>query len=414
MGFRVQKSFKVAKGVRLNVSKSGIGMSVGTRGARYSAHSSGRTTRTVGIPGSGVRYQTTRAGGRSPRTSSPSRPASASEQARTVQKPGLLAPKGEKALYKAIAANDAAAIARVGHEFADYQPVAYALAAFMIASSNQAEAERMLEPVFDSGQYPHHHSFAEKYLPNTAVEVEIARGVTAMLPLSRDAVGLLLAEIKQEQGQLQTAIDTVEHLEPSTYAAVSLAELYSLTGRHQDIVDLTENVANEDDATALLCVFRGQALHQLGFHDAALIAFKEAVRTKARARVIRHLALSERARTYEAMGRKAMARKDLERILAEDSTYEGLHGRISSLADTAAKTKLEPGTASPADTSLESRATNPTETDAEPVRPGDEPESRPEQPAKPASDALPLPPPGATSPPPPPLPDKPPPLPGSH
>ncbi|MBW3634473.1 MAG: DUF4236 domain-containing protein [Chloroflexi bacterium] len=34
MGFRARKSFKIAPGVRLNVSKSGVGASVGTRGAR--------------------------------------------------------------------------------------------------------------------------------------------------------------------------------------------------------------------------------------------------------------------------------------------------------------------------------------------------------------------------------------------
>jgi hypothetical protein len=62
MGFRARKSFQIAKGVRLNVSKSGVGMSVGGRGLRYSAHSSGRRTTTAGIPGKGVAWQSTHGG----------------------------------------------------------------------------------------------------------------------------------------------------------------------------------------------------------------------------------------------------------------------------------------------------------------------------------------------------------------
>lgn len=57
MGFRFRKSFKVAKGVRLNVSKSGISTTVGKRG--MSANLSKRGTRiNMGIPGTGLSYHT--------------------------------------------------------------------------------------------------------------------------------------------------------------------------------------------------------------------------------------------------------------------------------------------------------------------------------------------------------------------
>ena len=66
MGFRMRKSIKLAPGVRLNVSKSGVGASVGGRGGRYSVHSSGRRTVSAGsgiVPG--VSYQKSVRGGRS-------------------------------------------------------------------------------------------------------------------------------------------------------------------------------------------------------------------------------------------------------------------------------------------------------------------------------------------------------------
>jgi tetratricopeptide (TPR) repeat protein len=90
-------------------------------------------------------------------------------------------------------------------------------------------------------------------------------------------------------------------------------------------------VTNEDDATAILLVFRGAAFRRQGFHDAAHATLKEALRSRSRAAPIRHLALSERAENYLAQGKKAMARKDLERILAEDSGYEGVREQLAEL-----------------------------------------------------------------------------------
>jgi tetratricopeptide (TPR) repeat protein len=146
----------------------------------------------------------------------------------------------------------------------------------------------------------------------------------------------MLAELHQEAGNLAAAIEVVEHLEPTTYAAVSLAELYSQAGRHADVVEVTEGVSNQDDGTALLCVFRGIAFREQGFHEAAREALKEALRSKKRDPVVRHRALLERAKSYLSEGKRALARKDLERILAEDSDYDGLRELLDTLDDGAA------------------------------------------------------------------------------
>ncbi len=56
MGLNFRKRIKICKGVNLNLSKSGLGLSVGTKGCRYSINTSGRKTATVGIPGTGIYY----------------------------------------------------------------------------------------------------------------------------------------------------------------------------------------------------------------------------------------------------------------------------------------------------------------------------------------------------------------------
>lgn len=57
MGFRFRKSVKIAPGVRMNVSKSGVGFSAGVKGARVSTGPRG-THLTTSIPGTGISYQT--------------------------------------------------------------------------------------------------------------------------------------------------------------------------------------------------------------------------------------------------------------------------------------------------------------------------------------------------------------------
>ena len=56
MGLRFRKSFKIAPGVRFNLSKKSMGLSFGGKGARFSVNSSGRKTASVGIPGTGISY----------------------------------------------------------------------------------------------------------------------------------------------------------------------------------------------------------------------------------------------------------------------------------------------------------------------------------------------------------------------
>jgi hypothetical protein len=63
MGFRFRKSVKIGPGVRLNFSKKGTGISFGGKGFRYSISSSGRHTRTISVPGTGMSWMSTSGSG---------------------------------------------------------------------------------------------------------------------------------------------------------------------------------------------------------------------------------------------------------------------------------------------------------------------------------------------------------------
>lgn len=55
--FRFRRTVSLDGGFRLNFNKRSVGISAGVRGARWSVNSDGRSTRSVGIPGSGLYYR---------------------------------------------------------------------------------------------------------------------------------------------------------------------------------------------------------------------------------------------------------------------------------------------------------------------------------------------------------------------
>jgi hypothetical protein len=58
MGFRFHRTVRLLPGLRLNLSKSGVSASIGTRGAWFTFGRKGTRT-TVGLPGTGISYTST-------------------------------------------------------------------------------------------------------------------------------------------------------------------------------------------------------------------------------------------------------------------------------------------------------------------------------------------------------------------
>jgi Protein of unknown function (DUF4236) len=57
MGFRFQKRITILPGVHLNLSKTGVSVSLGGHGATINAGTQGQRTVTLGIPGTGLSYK---------------------------------------------------------------------------------------------------------------------------------------------------------------------------------------------------------------------------------------------------------------------------------------------------------------------------------------------------------------------
>lgn len=62
MGIKIRKSVKLGKGVKVNLNKKSVGITLGDKGMHYTINSSGRKTTSAGIPGTGIYYSSTQGG----------------------------------------------------------------------------------------------------------------------------------------------------------------------------------------------------------------------------------------------------------------------------------------------------------------------------------------------------------------
>ncbi len=323
----------------------GFGVSAGPRGAKLSVHSSGRVTQTLSLPGSGISHTETlrspaRPPGGSTVPSSPSRPSEPDSPT-----PGLFAPKWEKQLWMATIRRpsppDIAAVVQL-------DPHSHNVVAFLetvmhlLPSGDLSAARRRVEWLWSFGYDPARDAFLNRYMPDLTIVLGLTAEITAALPTDRDALGLLLAELRQRTGDVAQAIDCVESLTPSSPTAVSLAELYASQDRWSDIVDLTNELENHDDLLTYLLIQRGVAFRELRMFDAARESFKKALAARSRPATLRHLALVERGQCYLAEGKRAMARKDFQKVLAENANYPGLADHLVAVGEWARASSHRP------------------------------------------------------------------------
>jgi tetratricopeptide (TPR) repeat protein len=324
---------KLGPGVRLNASKTGLGVSAGPRGARVSKHTSGRTTKSVGVPGSGVSYVKTSGGGssRSKSGAVPPHPPPPS----AIPKAGLFAPAYEKAFAKGVSdyvSGDAANALRqfqdAAHKDTGNKSIAddFFAGIICVQLGKFDEAAPYLERVVSSPvELP--DQLMAKYVLGGDTTIAVTPRVSVKVPFGSTAATLALAEVYQAAGRKSEAIGILHQLvqvRPEPALLLSLAELLAEEKAWDELVDLTAGTKNVDDVTLATCILQAKALEEQGMEEAALEVYRDALRARKRDAELLKEARYGRGRLYLKLGKKAQGKKDLGRVYADDPNYPGV------------------------------------------------------------------------------------------
>ena len=141
----------------------------------------------------------------------------------------------------------------------------------------------------------------------------IAPGVPAVIPVSREAIALLVSELLTATGRHLDAAALLDNLEPTPAVVLALAAVHLASGSHELAVDVTERIANTDDVSALCLVARASP-GVGGRFDDALACLDQAMGDPDRHPGIIVAALGERADLLRLVGDDLAAQADIDRI----------------------------------------------------------------------------------------------------
>ncbi|RQD77057.1 MAG: DUF4236 domain-containing protein [Candidatus Syntrophonatronum acetioxidans] len=339
MGLRFRRSMNLGGGLRLNLSKSGIGISGGGRGARIGTGPRGQRM-AVGIPGTGLFYEK--------RSSHRKTKEKDIKAARQKDKPpsqkeiklgfiqSLLTPRAEKLFVQGInhvvsnkreeGINTLRESIRENNSLADSY---FALALVTIDEKERLECIKKL--IHYRKEFNKHFS---KYKAVFGALLSVTDHVSLYIYNDDLGLELLSAEVLEEHGFIKEAIELLNNSiyknEPAL--RLSLGELYFRNGQYQECIETLQGIENNDMIGTNAIYYKGLAFKEMEMLTAAVETLRKARRRRKNRdpEIIKEIryALAE---TLLANNRKREAQKEFERIMTEDSTYRDVAQRIQEL-----------------------------------------------------------------------------------
>ena len=331
MSLRFRRSMKIAPGVRLNFSKSTLGLSFGVPGARVSINTRGDIYGSAGIPGTGL-YNVERASlrarkGRRKKTLP-------GELVQEIAPPSFFAARNKKALFRALKEGNIESLERVATNFPEISYICNALIFPKLLMGSTSDVEGLCakaEALWKRRTELENNPLFFEYAKGFELTLIVAPGVSIPMQYGVIALGLSYVELLQLDKRYEEALTVAESLPANQGTALAVCENELQLGRWQDVLETTDEIENVDEATALLLIYRAIALRETGMVDAAIEALRLARSSKKRHEDVLNKALYERALTYKSLGKATQAKKDLEKIIATDSDFPGVTELLKSL-----------------------------------------------------------------------------------
>lgn len=349
MGFRLQRSLSLGKFLRINISKSGLGVSAGLPGLKISTGPRGSFIN-LGLPGTGLSYRKkisgktlgdfTGIGNGSIASSKTGFTAQTEETGPEQPSPGFFAPGYEKALAQGLENYHQGRFDEALDNFlkaAGSEPGAAILAAAILAERDLKAYPpiELLEGVVQSDEeFP--SELMEKYLDGSTINIAITPNVTAAVPIEGLAAPLLLVELYQAQRRVREAIallEEVAELNQDPVLKLSLCELYLSREIWDGIIEQAKQVEPVDDVTLQIAVFFGRAMQAKEMHEAAIAVFTKALRRKQhRNPLLLQEAAYWRAISYQAQGKNSRANQEFQKIFGQNPDFKDVRARLAEMS----------------------------------------------------------------------------------
>lgn len=339
LGLRFRKSINLGGGVRLNLSKSGVGVSAGRRGMRVGIGPGGLRT-TVGIPGTGVYYEKRKKLGSSKKGkpaigNTPTSPEGGQEISLSFFK-ALTLPPAEKDLIEGMNAllkgdMDATQKALKGALGRDRT---LADASFVMALILDDDALRLwhIENVFKN--INNFGKYFSKYNVTVGGSLQVTDELSVEILNDELGLTLLSAEIYQDTGNISKAIEILKNskFKGERLVQLSLGELYFENHDFEGCIGTLTDMENIDEIGTVALLYTGLSFKEMGLYDAAVETLRKALRRKKnRSQEVLLTCRFELAEVLELKGDYKKAKTEYEKILAEAPQFRNAFERAKKL-----------------------------------------------------------------------------------
>lgn len=223
----------------------------------------------------------------------------------------------ERALLESARNDDGRSILQRAAEPGEHRVAAAVIAALRLATDHPDRSLRFLGWIAQGPNDPADLRFLRRYLPGLHVLVRLDDGVGAAVPLGRDALGLLAAELFRASGDPARADQVLGSLTPSAPVSVARTALRIAGGDYAAAHALAEDRPVTDDVTTVLRIMDARARIAEGNPGAALVEVNALLEGRPVAVPVDRAARTVRSQALRATGR------DVEANLIDDDFGAG-------------------------------------------------------------------------------------------
>jgi len=174
-----------------------------------------------------------------------------------------------------------------------------------------------------------------KYAGSVESSLRVDEQISIPMEIGSAAASFVLAQCYCDTGRLDEAIGIMQQLyehAQSPAMLMALCNLYLRAEAWDEIVHVTAGMSNEDDVTLKVRLQQAEAMEHQGLPDAALEAYRDALKSKRRSPDLLKQARYRRAKLYINSGKRGMAKRDLGRLYGEDPDYQDVAVLLRELA----------------------------------------------------------------------------------